>query len=388
MKTFIMAPVAAMVMLGLSGTALASSQNQGADHSGVDIAKSVKITNKIDYSGEAMIGGRIGVSQLGMAVIKNQQGSKNNNVINNRNANNASISDNSANGLTGNSGVNVAAGDNNIQSNNTALTVLGKSEVDLSPAPGQGGGEGGETARGYYPTPVVFAKGASVDAEIGSVQFATENYVENKGNHNNASISADSLNNSAGNLGANVASGNGNVQANNFAVSYGKDANLAVSTVNNHQFSSSNDTVNKSLKEKSTTEKVQVSLSGNINDGKYQGNSEQTNNVYPEIWQGGAEGSNHGDGKTYWGHADFDDQAKSGQDGKFKFAESGTIDLGKVTLKGNLAVINHTTGRVNVNNASISSGSLNNASGNVGVNVAAGTNNMQSNSLALSVGNM
>ncbi|WP_319782598.1 hypothetical protein [Oceanisphaera sp. IT1-181] len=367
MKKFIIAPVAAVVMLGLSGTAFASASENGSHGTGVDIYKNVEITNKIDYKGHAHIGGYVGINQLGMAVIDSYQNTTDNEVRNTRNENNASVSGGSANNLKGNSGVNVAAGDNNVQANNTAITALGNPSRSLW----------GD-------------KGASVDAEIGSTQVSALNKTYNIGNHNNASISGGSLNGSAGNLGANVASGNGNVQANNFAVSYGKDTNLAVSTVDNKQFTTGNYTLNETQMKKTEGKSINMSLSGKVN-GTYNGNSEQSNDVYPEIWQGpsGQADQNHPGGQDYWGHADFDRSPDdAGVESHFKFAENGDIDLGTVTLSGNLAVVNHIVGRTNVNNASISGGSLNNAAGNIGVNVASGTNNLQSNSMALSVGNM
>ena len=381
MKKFIIAPVAAVVMLSVSGAAIAQ-----ADETGVDIYKSVNVTNKMDYKGSASITGQIGVNQLGMAVIKNQQGSLNNKVDNFRNENNASVSDNSANGLAGNTGVNVASGDNNVQSNNSALTVLGKSDGQNESSESNGSSKGG-----YHkptPTPVVFAKGASVDAEIGTVQTATGNIVKNNGNENNASISANSLNNSAGNLGVNTASGSGNVQANNFAVSYGQTANLAVSTVNNNQMTAGNEASNNSIMADATQGSVNVTLSGSAS-GSYLGNSTQSNDVYPEIWFGGNENGGHtsGRGKEYGGHIDFDNKSASGDSGRFEFADTGDITLGNVSLSGSIPTVTQTVARNNVNNASISSGSLNNAAGNVGVNVAAGTNNLQSNSLALSAAN-
>lgn len=380
MKKFIIAPIAAVVTLGLSGYAVA----QDADKTGVDIYKHVSITNQIDYEGSALIGGQVGISQLGMAVIDNYQNSTSNQVQNIRNNNNADISGGSGNDLSGNAGVNVSAGDNNVQANNTALTVLGKADGD------NGGGEVTSKGRpGHGGKPITFDKGASVDAEISSAQVAGMNTVNNQGNHNNAAIAGGSLSNAAGNLGVNVAAGSGNVQANNFALSYGEKANLAVSTVDNKQFTTGNITNNESLMDKTTTESVDVNLTGNIS-GSYTGNSVQSNDVYPEIWQGPKDkpGQNHPDGETYWGHADFDrSPADKGVDSHFEFADKGTIELGSVSLNGSLATINHTVGRINVNNASISGGSLNNAAGNIGVNVAAGTNNLQSNSMALSVGN-
>ncbi|MBO1519221.1 hypothetical protein [Oceanisphaera pacifica] len=362
MKKFIIAPVATVVMLGLSGYANAEG--------GVEISKSVDISNSTHYYGGGLMLGKIGFNQLGMAVINNEQESSNNNVVNIRNTNNAKIDD-SANKLTGNSGVNVAGGDNNVQSNNTALTAVGENQSSL----------------------FGLLSGSSIDAEIFSSQSANKNYTHNEGNHNNATVGNGSLNNSAGNLGANVAAGNSNVQTNNFAVSYSDRANVAVSTVHNSQSATNNNTRNETLMQTDKGLKIGISMSGQV-DGTYSGKSIQSNDVYPEIWLGGSQNGNHPDAQEYVGHMDFDgspltpngDNPSSDKAGHFEFKDDGTIDLGKVSLKGSMTTVNTIAGRTNFNNAILSGGSLNNASGNVGVNVAAGTNNLQSNSLALSVG--
>ena len=382
MKKLIIAPVAAVVMLGLSGYANASDSDTG-----VDIYKRVDITNSIDYKGHAYIHGYVGVNKLGMAVIDNYQNTTNNHVDNIRNDNNARIDGESANGLAGNSGVNVAAGDNNVQANNTAMTVLGDHEADPD---NDNGGSEGQAARGMLGFGWHKNGGASVDAEIGSSQVSAYNEVDNKGNHNNARIDGGSLNDSAGNLAVNVAAGNGNVQSNSFALSYGQNASLAVSTVDNKQFTTENNTTNTTLLERKVAGPVvTVNMSGTAS-GTYNGDSVQSNDVYPEIWQGPRDdaGSNHPDAQTYWGHADFDkDPDDSGVESHFEFAENGDISLDTISLAGTVHTYNTVVGRTNVNNAILSGGSLNNAAGNVGVNVAAGTNNLQSNNMALSVGN-
>lgn len=383
MKKLIIAPVAAVVMLGLSGYAVAG---ENSHKTGVDIYKHVKITNDTSYYGGAKIHGSIGINKLGMAVIDNYQNTSGNYVLNDRNTNNASISGGSGNDMAGNGGINVAGGDNNVQSNNTAMTVLGDSEVTPpeSETENRFGGRPGNSHWDKH-------GGASVDAEIGSAQVSAGNNVANKGNHNNASISGGSLNDAAGNLGVNVAAGNGNVQANNFALSYGTDASMAVSTVDNKQFTTGNNTTNTTLMTKREGETVGITLFGGA-FGSYEGTSVQSNDVYPEIWIGGNSSDGHVGG-TYFGHMDFDgapgvggDSPNSDNDGHFEFAEKGDIKLG-IVMAGGVKTYNTIVGRTNVNNASLSGGSLNGAAGNIGVNVAAGTNNLQSNNMALSVGN-
>lgn len=386
MKKFTIAPIATVVMLGLSGTAFAHNHGNDGDNdkTGIDIYKKVNITNNIDYEGKARISGSIGINKLGMALINNAQGTTQNNVVNFRNDNNARISDNSGNHLTGNSGVNVAAGDNNVQSNNAAITVLGKvkgkTEEDPSTEPSFSKSSNQNDYGVHHG-----GKGASVDAEIASMQVSAGNNVINDGNHNNSKISDNALNHSAGNLGVNVTSGSGNVQANNFAVSYGKEAHLAVSTVDNQQATGGNNTTNTTLMAEDVEKVVKVTMKGNVS-GDYKGTSKQSNDVYPEIWYGGSVNTPHPDGDQYAGHIDFDDKNPN-KPGRFEFKDKGTVDLGEVSLSGKVVTYNTVVGRTNVNNAIMSGNTLNHAAGNVGVNVSAGTNNLQSNSLALSSAN-
>ena len=110
------------------------------------------------------------------------------------------------------------------------------------------------------------------------------------------------------------------------------------------------------------------------------------NNVYPEIWQGG---DSHPGGESLWGHADFDDQGPDGNEGRFKgeeggelgFTESGSIALGGIAVGGS---VNTTQMLVYQENAATLGGNaLRGATGNIGVNIASGTGNMQRNSLSI-----
>lgn len=386
MKKLIIAPVAAVVMLSISGYANASSDDSSG--TGIDIYKKVHIENHTTYHGGAWIGGYVGVNKLGMAVIDSYQNSTGNNghdgAMNNRNTNNAKIMGGSGSDLSGNIGINVSAGDNNVQANNTAITVLGESDMSDMPDDGEGPSGSERVRSGYHKW-----GGASVDAEISSAQVASGNHTNNQGNHNDAIVGGGSLNGAAGNLGVNVAAGNSNVQGNNFAVSYGNNAHMAVSTVDNKQFATGNSTLNNTLMQQNVKKTVGITLSGQV-DGTYAGNSVQSNDVYPEIWKGpvGDATHNHPDAQTYMGHLDFDKTpSDSDVDSHFEFAEAGTVDLGTVSLSGKLVTYDTIVGRANINNAVLSGASLVGASGNVGVNITAGTNNLQSNSLALSAGN-
>jgi hypothetical protein len=127
---------------------------------------------------------------------------------------------------------------------------------------------------------------------------------------------------------------------------------------------------------------VQVTLNGGF-EGQYQGQSDQIGNVYPDIWTG----DSHPDGRSD-GHFDLDSDTQGGSDlngdgGALAFNEAGSLGL-QGSVSGFIPVVAGFQAPV-TNNASLNN-SLNGASGNVGVNIAAGGGNQQSNSLAVAVG--
>ena len=86
---------------------------------------------------------------------------------------------------------------------------------------------------------------------------------------------------------------------------------------------------------------------------------------------------------------DLDTQTQGGSDlnhdgGALAFKESGDITL-KGTVSGRIPVVVTVASNVDTTNtASLSGNVLSAAAGNIGVNVAAGTNNQQYNGLAIS----
>ncbi|MGO1793445.1 MAG: hypothetical protein ACTHY5_08740 [Oceanisphaera sp.] len=411
MKKFIIAPVAAVVMLGLSG--YANAQEEGDVPTGVDIYKRVDIQTDIGKLGRTYMLGLVGVNQEASAIIDNaQQSTGQNNAAgtsengkraaqNYLHTNNSQLGDGSGDGAAGNIGINMSAGDNNVQANNAAMTVLGNSEATVVPtvpeteipmdeestpelqrfaASQEGDGAGVLSFLGEW-----IEVGASVDAEIGTDQLASGNVTINTGVTNNAHIT-DSLDNAAGNVGVNVASGNSNVQANNFAASYGVGASVAIATVDNKQVSMGNNTLNQpKLADEVQTLTSSMTLDAGTVD--ITGTMDQVEGVYPEIWLSDNNTGHNVGSNTYAGHLDFDDNNNNDDNGTFSFASDLEADLGDITVTSyNDVVVNSTVTAESLND-SILSNSLNNASGNVGVNVTSGSNNLQSNSLALSVGN-
>ncbi len=239
----------------------------------------------------------------------------------------------------GNVGVNVAAGDNNQQANAAALA-----SADAS-----------------------FVFGTAT-ASTSVLQSGYGNALNNYSNPNTASLS-NSANNVSGNLGVNVAAGNFNQQKNDLAAAV---SNGQYSTAGSaaSQASTGNTTVNSANYAYGGT---YVSLKLNA-DGSYKGTSDQIGDVYLDTW----EGQTHPGGSNT-GHIDVDSQAQGAKDlnhdgGAFAFKEKGDVDL-KGTVSGFIpAIVGFKTPVTN--NASLSN-SLQNVSGNVGVNIAAGGGNQQ-----------
>jgi len=300
-----------------------------------------------------------------------------NNLVNNEGTKNTATVDGSLGGASGNVGVNVAAGDNNQQANAAAIAA---------------------------------ADSAFIFATSDISQVGKNNDLNNYSVPNNASLK-NSANGSSGNVGINIAAGNYNQQKNDMAIAYSGDANNALATSNTSQQSHGNVTNNNATLDYGS---VGVTLSGGFGGGyagagggsyagreggTTQGTSDQRGNVYLDSWSG----PSHSGGSST-GHIDVDSSAQGAQPGKdgkgaFVFDEEGTysgkesghlgfVEAGKIGLQGsvsgNVPVVAGFKQAV-VNNASVT-GSLNNVSGNVGVNVAAGGGNQQSNSLTMAVG--
>ncbi|XEI34627.1 hypothetical protein NMD14_09700 [Aeromonas veronii] len=264
--------------------------------------------------------------------------------------------------VSGNVGVNVTAGDSNVQSNNAALAALDAEFITS-----------GDTAsrtmppKTGHPAPLTFA---SVNAVINSDQAAKGNTTTNKGNQNSASIK-DSFGNAAGNIGVNVASGTGNVQANNLAAAVADITSTQLNvnaTANNSQTSAGNMVTSKGLVETKVIDEYAVALDLKAK-GSYEGTGKET--------------------RGHSGHDGDDNYSRSGNyghsDKKFTFEEEGDIKL-KGSVTGMIPVVNTYASRDNFNKATISDGSFANATGNIGVNMASGSNNLQANNLTLSAG--
>lgn len=289
--------------------------------------------------------GRRGHDNGASAEVDDEQGSYGNEVLNQGTDNDATLY-NAVDGASGNIGINITAGDNNQQANAAALAA-------------------GDA---------FFVFGAAARADIDVEQRGIHNKVDNYSVPNTANLH-DAVNNTTGNVGVNISAGNFNQQKNDMAAAVSETAYVASASAGAEQKLAGNTTNNYAPLQYG---QAQVSLNFNTTSGTYNGTSTQSNDVYPEVWSGGL----HNQGATLAGHIDFDDENPAAP-GHFEFAESGNIDLDG-TVTGSIPIVVGFTMPV-VNDARLYN-ALNNVSGNVGVNIAAGVGNQQSNSLAIAAG--
>jgi hypothetical protein len=302
---------------------------------------------------------------------------------------------------SGNIGMNSAAGDNNAQDNAAALSA----------------------------TDASFAFGMA-DGEVFVNQTGAGNATMNSGVDNAAGISGNAFRNASGNIGVNVASGNNNEQKNALAASVATTA-FAQSSISSNQVSTHNQVSNAGYAQEYTNT-TEVSLSGPVQgysvgygmgryagqtQGQYRGsgsvsehgNAYQSSNFYADSWSG----ASHPGGNST-GHIDYDNQSQgavqnpyrqgvgglgfdtyssgsTSESGQMRGSEEGGlgfVELSASDLYADLSgsVVTSQWVMVNATNtASLSGNAFQNASGNIGVNVSAGTGNLQANSLALAV---
>lgn len=287
-------------------------------------------------------------------------GSHGNVGINSIHENDASIGDDAGSGASGNIGLNSAAGDSNQQANDAALAA---SDAEF-----------------------VFA-----DAETFSTQDTEANMTVNYASSNRSVVGGSALSDAAGNIGVNVASGNNNQQQNSLAVSVASAGPYAVATASGQQFNDSNTTMNTGVEEEEVGQTVTVSLS--VDDplsGGYEGTSDQIGDVYPDVWEYNSDydaDEQHPNSPQQISHFDLDTETQGGSDlnedgGALAFNELGDVTLDSGSLTGTVTTTNVVYDPT-TNDAHIRGSALSGASGNVGMNVAAGTNNQQRNQMSI-----
>ncbi|MCO7571895.1 MULTISPECIES: heme utilization protein [Pseudomonas chlororaphis group] len=269
---------------------------------------------------------------------------------------------------------------------------------------------------------------AGAGAAVIDVQNSNTNVVKNQGTNNNAKAD-NSLNNSNGNMGANVAAGDGNQQDNAAALATADESFIfgsAVAASSATQVNNNNYVKNSSTQNNATLNNSGNNGSGNIGINVTAGDFNQQKNNLAIAVSGGrvataaasanqastnlvvdnkgvqaykkdtltggfvASGSYKGTGSgkieggdDHSGHGYGDNKGHGNDDQKFTFKEQGTIELAGYWTQQVLTK----DGWKNpvVNNASLTN-SMNGFSGNGGANVSAGVGNQQSNSLSIAAG--
>lgn len=411
MNTTVRKTLLALAIAALFSSAAYAGEGGGGNQrdrhsSGAQINKKVRLDTDISVSGDPRVRGRIDIDSAAIAIVDNAQSNGGNQGSNQNLRNSASAGDNTAQGAAGNIGTNIAAGDNNQQDNAAALSA----------------------------TDASFAFGMA-DGEVFVNQQGAYNQTANAGVTNAASLSGNAFQGAAGNLGVNVTSGNNNQQKNAMAASVAT-TRFAQSTVSSDQTSAHNTVSNAGFVQQ-YNDTVQVAMSGDVSGyslgvgvGGYEGSShggyrgssslslsgtaDQIGNVYPDMWSNSAsdDPTHAHPGNNFVGHFDLDTDTQGGTDlngdggalafglsasgqgsesgstyshekGRLGFVELSADDL-YADLSGTVVttrwVINDAT-----NTASLSGNAFQGASGNIGINVSAGTGNQQANSLAMAV---
>jgi hypothetical protein len=346
-------------------TDIGYSNSKYENDTDVEVEKTYDTDRYVNVVGTVDVEGVINVESSSASLTSQNQNNYKNKSINSLTDNNALAIENGLQGASGNVGLNIAAGDNNAQDNSAAL-----SKIDAA---------------------FVFAAADSI-----SNQNAERNVYINHGTRNNAVLAGNTLRGATGNIAVNIAAGNSNLQANSLAASVNSNGNMAEATVSSQQTLDHNFTMNKGML-KRVSDTVDVSMEGSVSgylpDATYVGQSDQIGDVYPDTWTGDA----HPAG-SQTGHIDLDDEAQgavdlNGDGGALAFNESGKIvfaEEGLVTLGGTFTgqvVTTRWIVRPHQNNAALGGDALRNASGNIGVNIAAGTNNLQGNHLSIAAAN-
>ena len=352
----------------------------------VRMNKDLSLLTDVSITGNPTVSGTINTDSAAIAVVDNRQHNVANDGENYLLANDASIADDAAQNAQGNIGLNVAAGDNNQQHNAAALAA-----ADAS-----------------------FAF-TMADSEIFVEQVNAANTTGNYGQTNDANLGGNALQNAQGNIGVNIAAGNNNQQQNNLAASTGTNS-MATASVNSKQDSGGNYTLNEGYTRR-FVDLITINLTGTVSGsgaegqvlGTSTGTSDQRYNMYPDNW-GKAPGetptSAHPTNGPWLGHTDWDTHTQgtdindnpivrtpgndpmdpSNDGGSLVMNNNDEISLEEMSAQLSGYVVDYSYVAVmSSNSASLNGSALQNAQGNIGVNIASGTGNQQANSLALAV---
>ena len=395
---FKITPVALAVTAVFASPVFADSESNGngrhhgpyklENRASVDLDTEWDLKNDITVKGGALAIGIIPIGAESAAVVDGKQLNGGNEVFNDHNTNNAKVNGNAMSGASGNIGLNVTAGSNNQQANEAALSA-----VDAA---------------------FVFAS-----AQNFALQSSSHNPTHNMGVANNATLNGNALMGASGNIGVNISAGSSNQQRNELSASVNTSGTMAKASTWGVQETAPNTVWNKPV-ERQIANRLDVTLRGGVSGGysgqgsggysgstwgESRGYADQIGNVYPDIWGANPNqpvNDQHPYSPTHLGHLDLDTQTEGGRDlngdggalafgtrssnrggerGSLGFSESGSASLSG-SFSGSVVYL-QTIYRDTTNNAMLGDNALRGASGNIGVNIAAGSNNQQRNSMAI-----
>lgn len=388
----------------------------------------VKIKKDVDVEIDANVDvhglSGIRVEGVASAVVNNNQILKFNDVENIENPNNATLDGNALKNATGNIGVNVVAGDNNAQDN---LAAISASDEDLSMADAE-----------IFKTQLSILNRTRNVGRTNNATLSGDALMNAEGNIG-VNVAAGNNNAQSNMLAIAVAPARVGIAtitihqeaAHNMTMNMPVKVDELIMVPVELSLSASGSASSTSFGggyiggyggNQSGT--YSGSASGSVG-GNTSGMSYQANNFYPDIWvvnENVEPHNQHPNSPAETGHLDMDYQTQGaianpdrpgvgglafdntgtfsgrysgGESGTYRGTESGieggilggSIGAQRVDLLGSVygSVPVVITRNVNmVNNATLSGNALMNASGNIGVNVAAGTGNLQANALAVS----
>ncbi|MGF6202029.1 heme utilization protein [Pseudomonas laurylsulfatiphila] len=245
--------------------------------------------------------------------------------------------------------------------------------------PVQGNGQGSNQPSNGPSLDQILQITSGAGAAVLDSQESSDSGVVNRGTKNDAKID-NSLNTSNGNMGANVAAGNGNQQDNAAALATADEAFIfgsAVTVSSATQKSTGNTARNHSNTNNTTLNNAGNSGSGNIGINVTTGDfNQQKNNLAIAVSGGRVAVAAAAANQSTSG-------LKVSNNARTDFVPVGVLGLSGITTQ---QVVTPEGWRPPVtNNASIT-GSMNSFSGNGGANVSSGVGNQQSNSLSIAAG--
>ena len=372
MKTTFKRSAIAMAVAALAASgAVWAQENSTNNFTDVQMVKKLSLTKNLTINsieGGIVINGNIPVDSTSVAVVDDKQSATLNNGQNYLLKNTVTAGDEVMSQASGNIGLNMVSGDNNLQDNATAMTSLDQPTLDAG----------------------------LIDSEVFVRQTTETNTTLNQGVENTASIGNNAFAGASGNIGLNVATGNNNLQKNNMALSVG-DGAIAEASVNTEQNVHNNITNNVPLiafgdgGEPGTvsghiemrdvtftaTTPAEPGDTGGITGGRFTTSSNGNyNGQEAGTFQGAVSGSYQGT-----------------HNGELAYTTNSAVNLGGV-ITGQIPVwvldsCGGACGEETVvktkNVVSMGGMAFMGASGNIGVNMSSGTNNVQSNSLSMAV---